>query len=137
MNDFNDFNRQVIAEFRANGGKVGGGFEGAPMVLLTTTGRKSGEPRTVPLVYLDDDGIVTVFGSKGGAPSHPDWYLNLQADPTATVELGEDSFQATAQFVEGAERDEIYGRQAELMPGFAEYQANTDRVIPVVRLSRG
>jgi len=132
----NDFNRSIIDEFRANDGKVGGPFEGAPMLLLTTTGAKSGQARTVPVVYLPDGDRYIVFASKAGAPTHPDWYHNLVANPTATVEVGNDRYEANATVLTGEERDRLYARQAELYPGFADYQKKTKRTIPVVALER-
>jgi deazaflavin-dependent oxidoreductase (nitroreductase family) len=134
MTDANDWNRQIIEEFRANEGKVGGQFAGAPLVLLTTTGARSGQPRTSPMMYLDDGGRRYVFASKAGAPTNPDWYHNLKANPEVTVEVGTDELRATAREVTGAERDRIYAHQAGLYPGFAEYQEKTDRTIPVVEL---
>lgn len=132
----NDFNQQVIAEFRANGGKVGGPFADRSMLLLTTTGAKSGQPRTSPLVYTTDGDRIVIIASKGGAPTNPDWYHNLVAHPTATVELGTEKFQARATVTEGQERQRLYDLQAALMPGFAEYQKNTTRQIPVFVLER-
>ncbi len=132
----NDFNQQVIAEFRANGGKVGGPFAGSPMLLLTTTGAKSGQPRTMPLVYTTDGDRIVILASKGGAPTNPDWYHNLVANPTVTVEQGTEKFQARAVVTEGEERERLYDQQAALMPGFAEYQKKTTRQIPVVVLER-
>jgi deazaflavin-dependent oxidoreductase (nitroreductase family) len=134
MADNDDWNSKVIAEFRANNGEVGGNFAGAPMLLLTTTGAKSGQPRTAPMMYLDYDGRVLVFASKAGAPTNPDWYHNLLANPTVTVERGADTYQATAEIVTGPERDALYAEQAKRYPGFAEYEAKTSRVIPVVAL---
>ena len=131
-----DFNAAIIAEFRANAGVVGGPFEGAPMVLLTTTGAKSGLPRTSPLVYQREDDRVFIFASKAGAPTHPDWYRNLTANPTVTVEIGDETYTATAVELDREERDRVYAQQAAAMPGFADYQANTDRVIPVIELVR-
>lgn len=131
-----DFNQQVIKEFRENAGKVGGQFEGAPMVLLTTTGAKSGQERTIPLVYFPLDGKVIIVASKGGAPTHPDWYHNLVANPTATVEIGTEKYQATAVALEGVDRDETFAKIVAVMPGFGEYQANTERTIPVIELQR-
>jgi deazaflavin-dependent oxidoreductase (nitroreductase family) len=137
MSELNSFNQQIIDEFRANEGVVGGPFEGAPVVLLTTTGAKSGKSRTNPLVgQMDDDGTMYVFASKGGAPTNPDWYHNLVANPEVEVEFGTDRFEATAEIVTGEHRNEIFARQAAAFPGFAEYQQNTDRVIPVVALRR-
>jgi deazaflavin-dependent oxidoreductase (nitroreductase family) len=131
-----DFNSGVIEEFRASGGKVGGNFEGAPLLLLTTTGAKTGATRVNPMMYLQDGGRLYVFASKGGAPANPDWYHNLVAHPRATVEVGEERFEVTATVLSGQERDEIYRRQASLYPGFAEYEAKTSRTIPVVALER-
>jgi len=136
MPDWNEWNNAVIAEFRANAGKVGGQFEGAPVLLLTTTGAKSGLPRTNPLMYLDDGDRLLVFASKGGAPEDPDWYRNLFANPEATVEVGTETFAAKAVVITGAERDRLYARQAERYPQFAEYQAKAARTIPVVALDR-
>ena len=136
MTDMNAFNTTVIEEFRANGGKVGGGFAGAPMVLLTTTGAKSGTKRTTPLVYLPDGDRVVVFASKGGAPTNPDWYHNVVANPEVTVEVGGESYQARAVVAERAERDRLFAEQASRMPNFAEYAEKTTRVIPVVVLER-
>jgi deazaflavin-dependent oxidoreductase (nitroreductase family) len=132
-----DFNTQVIEEFRANGGRVGGMFEGAPMILVTHTGRKSGRRITTPLVHTRDGDDVVIIASKAGADEHPLWYLNMKADPNVHVELGDDSFDAVARVLEdGEERDRLYAAHAELMPNFKEYQEKTDRVIPVVVLSR-
>jgi deazaflavin-dependent oxidoreductase (nitroreductase family) len=136
MPEVTDWNRAVIDEFRANGGKVGGQFAGAPLLILTTTGAKSGKQRTHPLVYLPDGDRLIVFASKGGAPTSPDWYHNLVANPTATVELGNETFDVKATVLTGEERDRIFAKQAEHMPGFAEYQAKTTRTIPVVVLER-
>ena len=131
-----DFNSGIIEEFRASGGKVGGNFEGAPLLLLTTTGAKTGASRVNPMMYLQDGGRLYVFASKAGAPTNPDWYHNLVAHPRATVEVGEERFEVTATVLAGQERDEIYRRQAALYPGFAEYEAKTSRTIPVVALER-
>ena len=132
----NDFNQQVIDEFRRNGGKVGGGFAGAPMVILTTTGARSGQQRSVPLVYLPEGDRVFIFGSKAGAPTHPDWYHNLVANPRVTVEREGETYQAEARVVTGAERDRLFAAQTEAMPGFADYQAKTSRQLPVILLER-
>jgi len=132
----NDFNAKIIDEFRANGGKVGGPFEGAPMVLITTTGAKSGEPRTAPLVYLPDGDRIVIFASKAGAPTNPDWYHNLKANPRVTVEVGEESFETVAEEVTGDERDRLFAEQVSHMPGFQDYANNTTRVIPVIALPR-
>ena len=136
MTDMNDFNQQVIAEFRANGGQVGGQFAGAPMLLLTTTGARSGQARTAPLVYTTDGDRFVIIASKGGAPTNPDWYHNVRANPEATVEVGTETFQARATVPDGEERDRLFDQMAAQMPGFAEYQRNTTRRIPVVVLER-
>jgi len=136
MPDMNDFNATVIAEFRANAGVVGGNFEGTPIVLLTTTGAKSGLARTNPLVYRKVGEKLYVFASKAGAPSDPDWYRNLLANPAVHVELGTESFDATATTVDRATRDEVYAAQAADFDNFRQYEELTDRVIPVVELSR-
>ncbi len=133
MSDWND---QVITEFRANEGKVGGPFKGAPMLLLTTTGAKSGQQRTSPLMYLPDGERMLIFASKGGAPTNPDWYHNLLAHPQATVEVGTETFNVKATAVTGEERDRLYATQAKNFSGFADYQAKTTRKIPVVALER-
>ena len=132
--DINAWNRRIIEEFRANDGVVGGMFEGAPIVLLHTTGRKSGKERINPLVALPRDGRIFVFASYAGADHHPDWFHNIVADPKVELEFGTDRYRATAVVIEGAERDEIYAEQAALRPNFAEYQGKTSRVIPVVEL---
>ncbi|MFE7799680.1 nitroreductase family deazaflavin-dependent oxidoreductase [Nocardia sp. NPDC057440] len=132
----NDFNAQIIEEFRANDGNVGGMFEGAHMVLITTTGAKSGRQILNPLVYLPDGERVVIIASNGGADKHPAWYHNLRANPELTVEIGTEKYPAKAEIVTGAERDELYARMVEILPGFAEYQANTERVIPVVAVYR-
>jgi deazaflavin-dependent oxidoreductase (nitroreductase family) len=131
---YNDWNRQIIDEFRANEGRVGGQFEGAPILLLTTTGAKSGLSRTSPMMYLAEGDRRFVFASKAGAPTNPDWFHNLKANPQVTVEIGSETFGARAQEVVGAERDRIYAEQASRFPGFAEYQEKTTRTIPVVEL---
>jgi deazaflavin-dependent oxidoreductase (nitroreductase family) len=131
-----DFNAAIIDEFRANGGKVAGQFEGAPMVLLHTIGARSGEERVNPLVYQADGDRIAIFGSKAGAPTHPAWYHNLLANPDVTVELGPDTVPMRARVADGEERERIWSRQKQVMPGFADYEANTTRVIPVVILER-
>lgn len=145
------FNRRVIEEFRARGGAVGGMFEGAPLLLLTTKGARTGRPHTNPVVYAREEpagaeggpaaavaGPLLVFASNAGGASHPQWYRNLLADPRVTVEIGGDAgvtaSGAVAEVVEGAERDRLYARQCERDPGFAAYQEGTERVIPVVVL---
>lgn len=136
MPEVNDFNQKIIDEFRSKAGRVGGPFEGAPMLLLHTTGARSGAERVNPMMYLDLDGRRFVFASKAGAPSNPAWYHNLVANPSVSVEVGSETYSATARPVEGDERDRIYSEQARRYPGFAEYQEKTDRVIPVVELVR-
>lgn len=132
----NDFNRKVIEEFRTNAGKVGGPFEGAAMILITTTGAKSGKERIAPLVYQADGDRMVIFASKAGAPTSPDWYYNLVAHPGATAEIGTEKFPVTARVAEGEERDRLWNRQKELSPQFAAYEAKTTRTIPVVVLER-
>jgi deazaflavin-dependent oxidoreductase (nitroreductase family) len=132
----NDFNTRIIQEFRENAGRVGGPFAGAPMVLLTTTGAKSGASHTTPLVPLEEDGRVYVFASMGGAPKHPAWYFNLVAHPDVAVERGTEKYRARAKVVTGEERDRIYARQSALRPPFGEYQQRTKRTIPVIELER-
>ena len=131
-----DFNTQVIEEFRANAGRVGGNFEGAPMVIITTTGAKSGQPRTLPLVYLPDSDRVVIFASKAGAPTNPDWYHNIVANPNLTVEVGSETYEAVAEEITGEERDRLFAAQVAVMPGFQTYADNTTRLIPVVALNR-
>ena len=128
------YNARNIEEFRANGGKLGGNFEGAPVLLLTTVGAKSGEPRTSPMMYLELDGRVYVFASNAGRDVHPLWYTNLLAQPEVTVERGVRTYGATAIDITGDERNRVYAEQASRYPGFAEYQAGTSRLIPVVEL---
>lgn len=134
MADVNDWNRKIIEEFRANGGKVGGQFEGAPILVLHTRGAKSGEPRVNPMVYQDLGGRYAVFASYAGAPSNPAWYHNLVAHPDVEIEIGTEKKQVTARVLDGAEREPVWQKQKTDMPGFAEYEAKTDRIIPVVVL---
>jgi len=134
MPDMSDFNRAIIEEFRAHGGKVGGPFEGSPVLLLTTTGARSGELRTTPVVYLPDGERMVIFASKAGAPENPAWYHNLVANPTVTVEVGVQKLQARAVVTSGEERERLFARQAEVMPQFQEYARKTTREIPVVAL---
>jgi deazaflavin-dependent oxidoreductase (nitroreductase family) len=136
MSDVNDWNAKVIEEFRSHDGRVGGNFEGAPMLLLTTTGAKSGAKRINPMMYLNLDDHVYVFASKAGADTNPDWFHNLLAHPEVTVELGSETFNALATALERSERDRVYAVQAERYPGFGEYQEKTTRVIPVVEIVR-
>jgi deazaflavin-dependent oxidoreductase (nitroreductase family) len=135
--DFNVFNRDLITEFRENGGMVSGPFAGAPLILLTHKGAKTGKERTTPLVHTMDGDNVVIIASKGGSPAHPHWYLNLLANPEVTVELPGEKYQARATaLTDGPEHDHLYRAQADLMPNFAEYQEKTDRTIPVVVLER-
>ena len=131
-----DFNENVINEFRANDGKVGGPFEGASMMLLTTTGAKSGQARTRPVVYTKDGDRFVIIASKAGAPTNPDWFHNLVANPEVTLEVGDERFPARATVTSGEERARLYDAQAALMPRFAEYAQQTTREIPVVVLER-
>ncbi len=132
-----DFNAQVIAEFRANNGKVGGYFEGANMLILHTTGAKSGKERVNPLVYAKDGDRMVVAASKGGAPTNPDWYYNLLANPNATVEVGTDQFPVRATLVtEEPERSRLYAKMVAHRSGFAEYEDKTTRKIPAVLLEK-
>lgn len=133
-----DWNKNIITEFRENKGIVGGQFEGATMVLLHHKGRKSGEERVNPLVYFQEDGsdVFYVFGSKGGAPEHPEWFRNLLANPDASVEVGTEKFDVTANEVTGEERDRIYAANAALRPTFSDYEKRTTRKIPVIALKR-
>ena len=136
MTTTNNFNDRIIEEFRANKGVVGGPFAGAPMLLLATTGAKSGAARTNPLVYLPDGDRFIIFASKGGAPNHPAWYHNLVAHPETTIEVGTETIPVTATVVTGEERDRLYAAQAALRPAFADYEAKTTRRIPVIALER-
>jgi len=134
--DFNEFQRQVIAEFRANEGKVGGMFDGASLVLVTTVGARSGLRRTNPLAYLEIDGQPLVVASAAGAPTHPAWYHNVRKNPFVTVETGTQTYEAIAAIPFGEEREELFAKVTEIEPGFGDYQAKTTRVIPVVTLHR-
>jgi deazaflavin-dependent oxidoreductase (nitroreductase family) len=134
---FNDFNQNLIEHFRANRGTLlEGPFRGGRLLLLSTTGRHTGKERVHPLAFTRDGDRYVVIASKGGAPTHPEWYLNLVANPQVTVEVGDERFAARASVPEGTERDRLYDAQAKVMPGFAEYQRNTTRRIPVVVLER-
>jgi len=134
MTDLHDRNARIIEEFRANEGKVGGPFEGATMLLLHTTGAKSGLPRVNPLVYLPDGERYVIIASKGGAPEDPQWYRNLLADPNDEIEVGTRRFPVRATVITGPERDELYARQVARRPAFAEYETRTTRTIPVIAL---
>lgn len=136
-----DWNTNVITEFRENEGRVGGNFEGAPMVLLHHVGRRSGQEFIAPTMYLADQtdpAVIYVFASKGGAPTNPDWYRNLVAAGEGVVEVGTETYKVSVEDVTGAERDRIYAEQAKRYPGFAEYEVRTAgiRTIPVVKLTR-
>lgn len=134
--DKNAWNRQIMEEFHAHGGKVGGRFEGATLLLLTATGARSGKRHTQPLGYLPDGDRLIIFATKLGLPTNPDWYYNLLAHPEAPVEVGTETFDVTATIVTGEERDRLYARQVERAPVFAEYEARTTRKIPVIALQR-
>ncbi len=132
-----DWNAKVIEEFRANGGKVGGFFEDKSVLIVHNTGARSGQRRVTPLVYTEEDDRIFIFATKGGSDTHPDWYHNLKANPGVSVEIGTATVPATAEEILGNERDAIYGRAATAIPQFADYQAGTDRVIPVIELVLG
>lgn len=134
--DMKAFNASLIEEFRANGGKVGGRFEGRPVMLVTVTGARSGRRLTIPLVYLQDGDRHFIFASKAGSDRNPDWYHNLVVNPSVTVEIGTETYDATAETILGDERDEIYAKQVAAAPQFGEYQEKTTRRIPVVELVR-
>ena len=131
-----EFNRKIMEEFRANGGKVGGQFAGAPMLLITTTGAKTGRSFTTPLVYSKDGGRFVIIASKAGAPTNPAWYHNLLAHPTVTIEMGTERFQAKATPAKGDERERLFNQQAKAMPQFDEYRKKTTRQIPVIILEK-
>jgi deazaflavin-dependent oxidoreductase (nitroreductase family) len=132
------WNRSIIEEFRANAGKVGGPFEGAPMILIHHRGAKTGTEHVSPLVYQAVGEDLAIFASKGGAPTDPQWFRNLVAHPEITVEVGTDTFAVTARVLEGSERDRVWTKQKEMMPGFGEYEQKTQgiRDIPVILLER-
>ena len=135
MADGDDFNGKVIEEFRTNGGKVGGFFEGAPLLLLHHNGAKSGTERVNPLVYQQVGGSYAIFASAGGQPRDPQWFRNLVAHPEVTIEVGTSTVKARARVTEGSERDSIWTTQKERMANFAEYEKNAaPRVIPVIVL---
>jgi deazaflavin-dependent oxidoreductase (nitroreductase family) len=140
MSEANNWNEKVIAEFRANGGQVGGPFAGAPMVLVHHRGRRSGQEHINPMMYLASergDGSIYVFASKAGAPANPDWYYNLTAAGAGSVELGTGTFPVSVRELHGEEHDRIYAEQARRYPGFAEYAEKTAgvRTIPVLELT--
>jgi deazaflavin-dependent oxidoreductase (nitroreductase family) len=136
MTDQNEYNRQLIEQFRANRNKTGGPFEGRPLLLLTTTGARSGKRRTTPMMYIPDGDRLLVIASNAGALAHPDWYYNVVAHPHVTVEVGSETFDATARVMEGEERQQLWSRVVELYPFFGEHQAKISRQIPVIALSR-
>jgi deazaflavin-dependent oxidoreductase (nitroreductase family) len=136
INDFNEWDRRIIEDFRANGGNVGGQFDGVPLLLLTTTGAKSGQQRISPLAYLSEGDHIYVFAGNRGAPTNPGWYHNLVAHPDVTVELGTETFAARAIVVDSAEGDRLGRIQLQKIPALAELQAKITRQVPVVLLER-
>ncbi|HMD52512.1 MAG TPA: nitroreductase family deazaflavin-dependent oxidoreductase [Solirubrobacteraceae bacterium] len=136
MPDINEFNRSIIEEFRANEGRVGGPFDGTPVLLLSTTGARTGQPRTTPVVYMPDGERMIIFASKAGAPQNPAWYHNLVANPHATVEVGTETVPVEAEVLTGEERDRYFRRQADRYPIFDDYAGKTSRTIPVIALER-
>ena len=136
MSDMNDWNKSIIEEFRANEGQVGGQFEGVPLLLLHTKGAKSGLPRLNPLAYLPDDDRLVIIASKAGAPTNPDWFYNVRANPNVQVEVGAETFQANAEIASEPERTQLFDKMAAKNPGFADYQSKTTRTIPVIVLTR-
>jgi deazaflavin-dependent oxidoreductase (nitroreductase family) len=134
MPEVSQWNRRIVEEFRANEGRVGGGFEGRPLLLLHHTGARSGVERVNPLAYQKVGGSYAVFGSKGGAPTNPDWYYNLIANPRARIEVGTETIDVVARIPGPEERERIWEEQKRVMPGFAEYERRTSRQIPVVIL---
>lgn len=137
MSDINDWNKKIIEEFRANGGKVGGPFEGSPMILVHHTGARTGTERVTPLVsFPEDDGRYVIVASKAGAPTNPDWYHNLKAHPRTSVEVGTETFPVEVVELEGDERESVWTRVKQSSPGFAEYEKKTTRTIPLLRLTR-
>ncbi len=136
MSDFNDMNKKIIEEFRANEGKVGGHFADMTLLLLHTVGAKSGKPRINPVATIAEDDSYVIIASKAGADTHPAWYHNLVANPDVRVEVGADEFPAQATITDEPERTELYSKVTSVYPGFSEYQRRTTRVIPVIKLSR-
>lgn len=130
------FNANIVDEFRANGGKVGGPFEGATLLLLTSTGAKSGQPRLAPLAYLTIDQKMIIIGSKAGADTNPDWVHNLRANPRARIEVGADAYDVAARELPPEERDEVFPKIVAAAPGFGDYQSKTSRVIPLFELQK-
>lgn len=136
MDNPNNWNEKIIGEFRANAGNVGGPFEGRSLLLLHTVGAKSGEERINPVACVKDGERLVIIASKGGAPTNPDWYYNILAHPLVTVETGKEQFQAQAEVVPEPERTRLFNKMIEMMPGFADYQQKTTRVLPVIALTR-
>lgn len=132
---YKDWNTQVITEFRKNHGKVGGNFEGAPIVLIHSTGARSGKLRVNPVMYLKDGRRILVFASKGGADTNPDWYYNLKAHQDTQIEVGDETIEVRADEIKGQERDKLFAKQVSLYPQFGEYQRKTKRVIPIIAFS--
>ena len=135
QNNMSDWNQKIIDEFRANGGKVGGPFEGKSLLLLHTIGAKSGQERVNPVACIRDGGNLVVIASKGGAPNHPDWYYNLLAHPEVSVEVGTEPLKVRAQVAPEPERTRLYEKMVDMMPGFDDYRRKTSRVIPVIVLT--
>ena len=131
-----DWNKKIIEEFRANEGKVGGHFADMTLLLLHTTGAKSGLPRLNPAAYTEDKDRLVIIASKGGADTHPDWYYNVVASPNVTVEVGSEKYDAIATVAEEPERTRLYDQMAAQYPGFEEYRQKTSRIIPVITLQR-
>ena len=136
INQLKGFNANIVDEFRANGGKVGGPFADATLLLLTATGAKSGQPRLAPLAYFTIDGKTIIIGSKAGADTNPDWVHNLRANPQAHIEVGTDAYDVTSRELPRSERDEIFDKVVAVAPGFGEYQSKTSRIIPLFELSK-
>jgi len=134
MTEPRDWNGKIIEEFRANGGRVGGPFEGAPVLLLHTTGARTGLERVTPLMYLEADGVYAIFATKGGAPTNPDWFHNLLAHPLVEIEVGTETRRVRASVADGEERERLWERQKNRFPNFAAYEGRTSRRIPVVIL---
>ncbi len=135
MAEVNNWNKKIIEEFRANGGKVGGNFAGRTLLLLHTTGAKSGQEHINPVAYTKDGDQLVIIASKGGSPTNPDWYHNIVAYPKVTVEVGTEQFQAAATIPDEPESTRLYDKMVEVMPGFADYKLKTTRKIPVIVLT--
>jgi len=135
LSEFNELNKKIITEFRANGGKVGGMFEGKTLLLLHTKGAKSQQGRINPLAYVRDGESFVVIASKAGAPTNPDWYYNVVATPEVSVEIGTEAFRVHATVTEEPERTRLYNKMVGMMPGFEDYRRKTTRKIPVIVLT--